>query len=131
MARCNNCNKFVSIEEQDPEVNGLEVDDDGNVTAEVRIVNACADCGDELTETTFNMEGKVDLDHNSQPGKEHELSAEEDGDSERTTRTEGKGRGLRTFYGAALECEVTCTCGATSTLRLSDDIQASRMDSLS
>ena len=54
--RCPDCNKFVSFDEADPEVNTLGIDEDGQVNAEVRIVNTCADCGTELKEITFEME---------------------------------------------------------------------------
>ncbi len=60
MARCPDCNKFVSLEEVEPEVNTLEVDEEGIIEADVRIVNACADCGTELKEYTFDFDGESD-----------------------------------------------------------------------
>lgn len=58
--RCPDCSKFVSFDtDTEPEVDATEVDDEGHVTFDARIVNNCAECGTELTEYTFNVE--VDL----------------------------------------------------------------------
>jgi hypothetical protein len=55
--RCPDCNKFVSFDvDGDPEVE-LEADEStGEVTGTVRIVNACQECGAELTEATFDVD---------------------------------------------------------------------------
>lgn len=249
MARCPDCNKFVSFEEVEPEVNSLEVDSSGYVTAEIRIVNECADCSTELREANLDLSANADFeeawnrhleetknnqplsdeerlvesgcpkhveDHScsvcgwdgklqpsrwkdisikkfdpptrlselgwkgqggekeiiavihsgttttwvekddpkeikmleeyermgtSQPPPEklpkyapdltvHELEIEEES-SERTNRTEGKGRGRKTFYGASVEYRVNCSCkGFEFAGILEDDIQASGMDDL-
>lgn len=56
---CDQCQKFVSFDtEQEPELD-LSVDDEGVVTGNARIVNTCADCGQELTEATLDVE--IDL----------------------------------------------------------------------
>lgn len=128
MARRPDCNRFVSNDEQDPEVESLECDGDGQVTAEVRIVNACAECSTELAEANFSPE--VDLEaFAGHSGDGHDVTVDE-GDTERTSRTTGKGRGARTFYGFRVSFDVTCTCGATASGEMSDDVQASAMDSL-
>lgn len=138
--RCPDCNKFVGNEEQDPEVESLEVEHDeagcATVTADVRIVNACAECGTELTEYTFNLETQVQIepaDHKcpaETEGAEPTLDLEvEEESSERTSRTEGKGRGLKTFYGSTVSASVKCRCGKVSaSVTLEDDVQASGMD---
>jgi hypothetical protein len=144
--RCTGCNKFASNDQQDPEVNNLEIDADGNVSAEVRIVNACAECGTELTEYTFNTEAEplpdvarhIEVCHDDD--NPAELEVEEDS-SERDERTEGRGRGTKTFYGYKLSYTVTCSCGKTADAdgqvvdgefrsegELSEDVQASGMD---
>jgi len=53
--------------------------------------------------------------------------------TERTSRTTGKGRGQRTFYGFELTATVTCSCGKLGDgfgvqVVLSEDIQASSME---
>lgn len=62
--RCPDCNKFVSLENQDPEVESLELDVQRNadgpvglfVSAEVKICRACQDCGTEIRTNTFTFE---------------------------------------------------------------------------
>ena len=137
--RCPDCNKFVSFDEADPEVNTLGIDEDGQVNAEVRIVNTCADCGTELKEITFEMEHDHQHDVVNHKGEGHELSIEEDG-SERTSRSgyflKGKfvpkgGRYAKTFYGAKVDYSVQCSCGKLALSgSVEDDAQASSMDEL-
>lgn len=132
--RCPDCNKFVPLDtDGDPEVE-LEADEvTGEVTGTVRIVNACQECGTELTESTFD----VDVDF---PAAEEHMKGHEDSEAhaleleepsvDRTDRSTGKGRGTKTFYGAEADLTVKCRCGKTWTEHWSDDIQASHMDSL-
>lgn len=143
MARCPSCNKFASYDEADPEVNNIEIDKDGNITAEVRIVNTSTCCGDELTETTFNFEETVDIGEHEDEG--HDLEIEEAG-AERTSKSgyyskrkkdrgtfiPAYGRYAKTFYGVELSYKVTCSCGDgwESEGQFSDEIQASWMDEL-
>lgn len=147
MPRCASCNKFVSIDsETEPEVESIEVDDEGNVVMNVHIVNNCGDCGDELTGADLEIEVNCDAyaenweehvkekheanDEGEMPeGKGPALEVHETG-TERVTRTEGKGRGQKTFYGAKVEFEVKCACGWTATGAGEDDVQASSMDEL-
>lgn len=136
MARCGSCNKFVGFEEQEPEVDQLEVDEEGTVSAEVKIVNCCAECGDELREASFTVTAEHELGEHK--GEGHQLEVEEQG-SERTNRSgyfqKGKfvpsgGRYAKTFYGFTVEYSITCSCQseALATGMLEDDIQASSMD---
>ena len=132
--RCPDCNKFASLDvDGDPEVE-LECDEaTGEVTGTVRIMNACQECGMEMTESTFNVD--VDFDgaeaHLAKHPEDeaHALELEEPS-VERTMRTTGKGRGTRTFYGAETELTVKCLCGFTEMHPWSDDVQASSMNSL-
>ena len=137
--RCPDCNKFVSNEENEPEVESVEYNE-GSVTASVRIVNACADCGTELTEATFEMEASVVVPP-EHTGEGHEISAEETG-CKRTSRSgyydkrkgvwvDKFGRYAKTLYGASVDVRLTCSCGAwEEDVTLSDEIEASGMDSL-
>jgi hypothetical protein len=132
MPRCNQCNKFVSLEEEDPEIEELEVDEDGCVTGSVRIVNNCGECGDGLREATL----EIDADH-SEAVKAHKCDKKKDGleieqgDAERTQKTEGKGRGMKTFYGASVSYEINCACGETIVEHTWEDhVQASGMDEM-
>jgi hypothetical protein len=126
--RCPECNHFVSFDDEgEPDVD-IDVEDDGAYSGTIRIVNCCADCGTELTEFTFDVEGDMAIVHRTKC-TEPEVSL--DGTSaDRTQRTEGKGRGTKTFYGVSVECEVTCVCGANQTFTFDDEVQASYMDAL-
>jgi hypothetical protein len=129
MARCPDCNKFVSYEEQEPEVT-IEVDG-GAITGTARIVNACQDCGTELTEFTFEVSQEIE-DADAHEGDSHEMSVETSLE-ERTTRTEGRGRKPRTFYGFSCHYTVACSCTPGKEVEsgeITDDCQASEMESL-
>lgn len=130
--RCGSCNKFVSFDSNtEPETEDFKVDDDGNVTGTVRIVNTCADCGEELKEASLDVEEEPlpDVKSHLDEEKEHELELEVDS-SERTERSEGKGRGTRTFYGASVSYTVTCSCDADfqASGETTVEIQASSME---
>ena len=122
--RCPDCMKFVSLEQADPEVDNLEVDEAGTVTGEVRLVLTCADCGGEMKEVTLDFDVEADLDlsshidaHNA-AGEAFTLEVEEDGidatDRYQTTDRHGKPiknfRYQRHFYGFELSVKVTCSC---------------------
>ena len=135
--RCPDCNKFVSLDtDGDPEVE-LEADETtGEVTGTVRIVNACGECGAELTEATFDVDVEFPAAR-AHMAKYPEAEDEAHGFDmaeptvERSERQTGKGRGVRKFYGASADITIGCRCGFTETQPWADDIQASSMDSLS
>lgn len=64
--RCPDCNKFVAYDtEQEPEVGDEDVTgSDGlyTVTAEVRRVLSCAECGTELKDLSFSLSAEVAVD---------------------------------------------------------------------
>jgi hypothetical protein len=55
MARCNDCNRFVSMELGDSPDLTLDVDADGVVSGDVTITRNCAECGTELKEGKFDI----------------------------------------------------------------------------
>lgn len=134
--RCPDCSKFVGLEEGEPEVDDLDVGADGVVTASVRIVRTCAECGTELKEATFDLESQP-LEEDvlkAHEGEGHELTAEETG-SEMTSRSDGKpgtpSRYRKSFYGAKVEYKITCSCGGLEEEgSFEDEVQASGMDEL-
>lgn len=143
--RCPDCNKFVSQELQDPEVNNIEINEDGNVTAEVRICAACADCGTELKEATLDLEKDFgdELKEHLGGSPSHELSIEEDGvssiDDYKRTDRHGKpiknSRYMTHLYGATVSFKVTCSCQAEGAEPIfcgdvEDTIEAGGMDEL-
>ena len=146
MARCSSCNKFVSMEMSDPEVdlNDIEIDynDDGTgtgtISGTVRIVRACAECGDELRDATLElMHGfklppkgeaiKVDGKEFEAGEAEHEFEVEE-GD---VNPIDGNGRRAR--FGAEVCFMVKCTCGCEFEYEgsMQDEVAASEMNELS
>ena len=136
--RCPDCNKFVAFDEQEPEVQVIEVDEDGHVRVEVRIVNACADCSQELKDATFELEADHEIEGHK--GEGHELSIEEDG-CERTGRSgyfkKGKfvpacGRYAKTFYGVNVAYSISCSCGKLEGVSgtVEDEVQGSGMEEL-
>jgi hypothetical protein len=135
--RCGSCSKFVSFDtDQEPETDDLSVDEEGHVIGSVRIVNCCAECGDELKEASIDVEDagvpedlKTHLEKELPDEGSHDLELEVTS-SERTERSEGQGRGRRTFYGAAINFSVTCSCDSEFTVdgSVSVEVQASSME---
>lgn len=115
----------------DPEVESLEVDESGNVTARVRIVRSCADCGMDLKEASLDMEEALDLSGHVKEGQEdkHEFSIDEESVDQ---VEEGGGRYQKSYFGAEIAFAVTCSCDAAWKLegKISDKVAASEMEEL-
>jgi hypothetical protein len=139
MARCPDCNKFVSFEQADPEVE-LEVElakeEDGkpaevNVTGTVRLVLNCGECSTEMAEANPDFEIEVPLTH--QEADEHEVELVEEF-AEPSDRYDGKpgtpSRYRRHFYGADISGKVRCSCGAEAEFNGTAEEQAGAFDSL-
>ena len=142
--RCPDCNKFVSFDtDSDPECD-VSVNNEGMVTVQTRIVNTCAECSQELTEATFDIE--VDLtgpvsEHRAtcaecQTSKE-DLEASAEGtrlDRRQTHDRHGKPiknpRYQKQFYGAEVTVDLQMPCGEIVQGTASDEIQASGMEEL-
>lgn len=128
--RCESCAKFVSLEMAEPEVESLDIEDDGSVHATVRIVRNCVECGDELKESTLEMEddiGDVAQDHE---GDDCELMIEE---GALEAIEEGGGRYAKSYFGATLGFIVTCSCKGEEPIysgELSDKVAASEMEEM-
>jgi len=153
--RCPQCEKFTSLEMGDPELESINLDADlgdgklgsAAVTATVRIVRTCGECGDELKEATLELEGEsgeIDVsDHASvkkQPdGTEQpawnpgcELQVEEEDVS---PIEEGGGRYKKSYFGATVSYKITCACQKDKAApihegELSDKVAASAMEEL-
>lgn len=123
--RCEQCNKFVSQEPGDVEVQDIAYD--GQViSGSVRIVQCCVECNSELKEAYFDLEEEAKLCINE--AHTHEVTYEE---PENTDRAEGKGRYAKTFYGFSMEVEVSCKeCKLKESVEIKDDIAAGSMDEL-
>ena len=128
--RCPDCNRFVSFDAVDPELN---VSLDGNgITGDVRVALACSECGQELKEYTFDVSIDVDAEHDctadepedgQEEGEQYELVGETaeflaDTQTEYWDKKARKYRPIKnmryakTFYGASLDFSVKCVrCG--------------------
>ncbi len=115
--RCPECNKFVSMEAGDPEVEDITILDD-EVKCTVRLVVNCAECGNELkeymSEPSELLQDKLykatgydeHFDEEGEPiGDECEMMVEETG-VEPMDKIEKR----KTLHGAEINYEVKCTC---------------------
>lgn len=139
--RCPSCEKMVSLDFNDPEVESIEVeaeepDPNGDpklddhttlsVTANVRIVRVCADCGEEMKEATLDLE---ETSIEGPIGSGHEFEVEEDSVDQ---IEEGGGRYAKSYFGAEVGYTITCTCGCgfARSATMSDKVAASEMDEM-
>jgi len=148
--RCPDCNKFVPFDDTtDPEVN-LDItqptspdDNTAGISGDVRIVLTCAECGTELKEATLEVDVEVEIPLRPPDGTEWVKDSEWELDSdsaENDQRTEGKGRGTKTFYGATLSGHLIRTYTGPDVIgqfdkvavpfEWSDSVQASNMDEM-
>lgn len=133
--RCDQCNKFAAYDDStEPEVE-IDLSDDGSFSGQVRIVLTHDECGQELKEASFDFEGEVPEEIlNEHKGEDHSLDLEADG-GELSSRSEGRGRSAKTFYGYDVSVDLRCDCQDRGAEPLwnkafADDIQASHMDEL-
>lgn len=125
--RCPDCNRFVSFEQQDPEidveVNGTQVE------GSVRLVLSCAECGGELKEA--NIDFTEDIEHTCKSEGDDADYVLLDAGGEVTDRFEGKGRYARHFYGADITVGVRCEdCKKEFSVEFSVEEQASAFEEL-
>ena len=138
MSRCPDCQKFVSLEMSDPEVESCEIDIDGVITATVRIVRVCTECGNEMKEATLEMEYTPNEDEvkivEEHQGDAHELTVEDGYEVENLEQSGG--RYAKSFFGATLSVSVRCSCQTGKvieplfTVEIEDKVSASSMDEM-
>lgn len=128
---CPNCSKMVSLDFQDPEVNDLELNVEGRkITASVRIVRQCADCGTDMKEATLDVDLEVPkCNHDDGKGLPHVLVDEVE--ESLSQLEEGGGRYAKSYFGAEGEFKVKCACGQAIAVQWSDKVAASEMEECS
>lgn len=130
--RCDQCNKFAAYDDStEPEVETDFNEESGTFSGQVRIVLTHDECGTELKEASFEFDGEVPKEIIAEhEGDDHSLSLEET--SELTSRGEGSGRYMKTFYGHSTTIDLVCSCGSEGlwSQGFEDDTQASHMDEL-
>jgi phage FluMu protein Com len=148
--RCPDCNKFVSYDEPECEVQSVETDGT-EVRATVTVGLNCSECGNRLKEA--EIEATADIEHECKPLSERdpslapsepfvegdeEFSVDCEGDAEPSDRLEDKDRHgkriknyryMKHYYGFTLEQEVKCNkCGETFSVTIDGEEQASSFD---
>jgi len=145
--RCSSCSKLCALNTEDPEVDfeSISVDNRGiAIKASVRLARSSECCGDEVKETTFEPETSlnwsdipgIEKHYDTKTGEplsdDHELDIDE-GDVNTTERSEGRGRGLKSFYGFEVGYVVRCACDTSEALyegTFEDDMQASHFEEI-
>ena len=145
--RCPECNKFVSMDMSDPELEGeLEFDPEMQVvTGTVHIERACQECGTPLKEGQLEMSGEligedeVRMDDHLKAHAQHaeahggdspgEFEVEEDGIE---PLEEGGGRYKKSFFGATVQFTIKCSCDDNFAVSgsMEDKMQAAAMDEM-
>lgn len=152
MARCPDCNKFVSYDEPQVEEQGMDVFGE-EIQGEIMVTLMCADCGTELKSLSFEVSeyinhecvvteeteetGEVE-DEDEDEGEDEELEPyelESSDNWESTDRYEDKDKNGKTiknprymkhYYGFKGVIEVSCTmCKETFDVEISMEEQAS------
>jgi Zn ribbon nucleic-acid-binding protein len=140
MARCPDCNKFVGVELGDGEdvdnleivCSGIEADSEDieenvDLSGEVRLVLNCLECGTELKEATVQLEETIQFTHLIK-GCQGEVEIDQN-DIQTTDRFEGKGRGAKHFYGVEVTVSLDCPeCKASQSHTLLIEEQASNFE---
>lgn len=135
MARCPDCNKFVALEQEEPEVEA-EVSEEREtgkaessviVSGNVQLGLSCADCGTGLKGTDLDFEAEeVEFLHKTADCT-GELEVYAEGES--SDRYEGIGRYAKHFYGADIRAKVSCVaCEAKVEVTASVEEQASAFE---
>lgn len=104
--RCPQCNKFVGMENGDPEAN-MDFTG-GTISGDVRLTRNCAECSTELKDYTYSIEQQVDVPEGHE-GEGHDLELEHD-DPE--VVESGGGRYAKNMIGVSFECRIRCSCQA-------------------
>lgn len=129
MPRCNDCNKFASLDtDVEPEVQEDTLNEDSGCLSfdvSVRITNNCSDCGAELREAVLDVSDTFDTE--PEEGMEYTIEVDE---LSRIDRSEGKGRSVKTFYGFEATVVLSGDGEELERKSIGDDIQASHMDEL-
>lgn len=151
MARCPDCNKFVSYDtDTEPEIEDVQVfDESTEVQGSVRVVLCCAECGTELKES--NQEFNETFEHTCEmedvlPEFLPEFNPKEDEQYEiedssatfheryqdrnpKTGKPIKNPRYMKKYYGAEIVISIKCNkCGDTFDQEITTEEQASYFD---
>ena len=141
--RCPDCNKFVSLEHGEPEVGDLSIENNGEISAEVRLHLDCMDCGSELgeayievAETNANVNDHIIEHINAEEDYSLEIEENETNADDRYNTIDKHGNPIKSmryqthYYGFTLAATVTCSCGEDFEIELAGEEQASGFEQL-
>lgn len=125
--------KFVPYGE--PELDGSAETNGESVTTSCEVTLTCGECGTPLKSASIEGEADIDLGDACEKNPKADDPAHEwaiiDETFDPADRTEGKGRGMRTFYGYTATVKVKCQhegCNAEKEVEVTADEQASSFD---
>jgi hypothetical protein len=150
MARCPDCNKFVSYGDIETEIENEEISDT-TLSANVTVYLTCGDCGTQLRQACLDFEEEIDHECTEEAiaaatakrGKPFDADVDDqfeitNSNAEGCDRAETKDRNgkvikssryMKTYYGADLEFTVKChKCDAEETVNGNVEEQASGFD---
>jgi len=131
MPRCEDCTRFVSVEQADPELDIILYHRKGviSIFGSVRLVTCCGDCGSDIMEAYEDFQQELGFEH-KEGGCNGELELRDE-EGEVDCRMEGTGRHIQHFYGANIRAKVVCR-GCEAALELEDhcEVPASLMEPL-
>jgi len=133
--RCSSCSKWVSLENDEPQEDSIEIVSDSEVQIDVTISRNCADCGQEMKNHEFSgVSTDIDVEWTATHAPHEDGSDDgEHGEWEVETSAmelteSGGGRYAKNMIGFECTATVTCKCGETTTVQLSDQAAASEFD---
>ena len=135
--RCPDCNKFVSMEMSEPELESeLEFDPEiGTILGTVRIERTCAECGTLLKEGQLEMEGEL-VGEDAAMMEAH-LKLHKKGPDQEVFEVHDvgldaieEGSRKKSFYGAVVHFTIECSCDKNFAVSgsMEDKMAASDMD---
>jgi hypothetical protein len=128
--RCSSCNRFVSLEQAEPSVDTIEVNDLGEVRATVWLSLECAECGQEVASAELEVafpdsyELREHIGAHQDAEEEFTLEVEEECTPYPVDEYRGKGQRKTHHYGAYLQATVNCSCGAKFELEATEYVDA-------
>lgn len=151
--RCPDCRKFVSFDEPTVELLWEEINDDGTINGEIRIVLTCAECATELKEASLEFDEQIDhecapdtlkayqdglppADRWEEGNDQYELEIDDPEPIDRYQDTNAKGKPIspryqKHYYGADISGRAICQkCGETIEFSVQVEEQASGFDEM-
>ena len=129
MPRCGDFNRFVSVDQADPELDITLDHDKRMISGIVRLATCCGDCSQDIMEAYQDFQRELDFEHSEVACNGGLELLDEEAEAE--YRMEGTGRQVRHFYGVNITATVVCRdCDASLEVEEHCEVQASHMQPL-